>query len=266
MALSAILIADAAKAHEGDVVKRRGGDLVVAVSLRRNDGRFTLYNLSIDGRTSEPTVRERTTEHLPSFCPDRHINADGTFCLSWTEADPIPVRDVSSANEWWSCLIKYLQLQEATTQLRRWPSTRQWAHGGAADAQLRAEMSAAALGPEFRRALDGGRLRVVRAPHRAAFVALFDGRRRLYSIWEKAERVVTLRQHCLCGSRLTIRECADHAKQAVELVRAIQEWTAAEQAFWRQYAGHSCCGTLATCPLNPVLAPPRSTQLTAQAA
>ena len=67
--------------------------------------------------------------------------------MGWEDADPLVVIDTGTAAIWWGRLLKFLNLQESTTRLRRWPSIREWAHGDAAVAQRRAEICAKALGP-----------------------------------------------------------------------------------------------------------------------
>jgi hypothetical protein len=253
------------------VLQRHGGDLQVAVGLRRPDGRIIRYALAVDARTREPKVREKAPENLPAFCPDRHINRDGSFCMNWQSADPIYVTDETSAREWWSRLLKYLRLQEAAKQLRRWPSKLAWAHGAAADAQRRAEVCSIALGPAFQDALAAKRLRVTRRSGQPKFVRLEDDGRRLYSVWIHAKRVATRRQRCLCGSGRPLCSCADHADRAAELVTVLEAWAAGERAFWRQFDGRACCGTLSSCPLRAALSPasmptPPSIAATARAA
>ncbi len=249
------LIAELAAAHEASVVERDGGHLVVAVSLRRPDGRTTRYSLAVDARTIEPKVREKTPQNLPAFCPNRHINQDGSFCMSWRAADPNCVTDEASARKWWGLLLKFLRLQEVATQLRRWPNKRGWAHGAAAEAQRRAEICAMALGPAIEHALGAGRLRVIRSSRQPRFLRLEDGGRRLYAVWREAKRVATLRQRCFCGSGRPLRSCADHADRAAELVAALEAWKAGEHAFWSHLRGHTCCGTLSECSLKPSKSP-----------
>jgi E2 ubiquitin ligase family protein len=244
------LIADLAAAHEASVLERDAGHLVVAVSLRRPDGRATRYALAVDARTTEPKVREKTRQNLPAFCPNRHINQDGSFCMSWRAAKPICVTDEASAQEWWTLLLKFLRLQEAATQLRRWPNKHAWAHGAAAEAQQRAEVCAIALGPTIEHALAAGRLRVTRPAGQPNFARLEDGGRRLYSVWRQARRVATLRQRCFCGSGRPLCSCTDHADRAAELITSLEAWEAGERAFWRQLQGRACCGTLNACPLT----------------
>lgn len=255
---TADLIADQAEAYEAHVLRRSGGELLVAAALRRSDGRVVPYALSIDARSTVPKVREQTPDRLPGFCPDRHINADGTFCMGWQAADPLNVVDPTTAGEWWARLLKFLRLQELATKLHRWPGGHEWAHGDAAIPQRRAEICAKALGPAFEQALAARLLKVAKRRGRAGFKALMNGERRLYSVWIAPERVATSRQACFCGSGRTLRSCSDHADRAAELVFAIEAWERAEKEFWRLARGRPCCGTLTTCPLKTTPEPANS--------
>ena len=244
----AALIGDQAEAHEASVLGSAGESLFVVVRLRRPSGKIVPYRLRIEAVSSEPKVREETPENLPTFCPNRHINVGGYFCLSFPSQDPLPVLNADSAGAWWARLLKFLNLQETASALRRWPTTREWAHGDAAGHQCRAELCAAALGPRFTEALDRRRLTAKRSG--TAFLQVRDGEKRLYSVWSKERRVATLRQACPCGSGLPIVACGDHAKRAAELSFALLAWTKAEGEFWDYARTQPCCGALRDCPLR----------------
>lgn len=242
------LLGEQAEAHEACVLDTVGDTLSVLVRLRRASGKVVHYRLRIEASGPEPKVREEAPERLPAFCPNRHVNVGGYFCLSFSAADPLPVRDVSSAMAWWARLLKFLNLQESASTLRRWPTTREWAHGDAAKHQCRAELCAVVLGPRFAEALNQRRLSA--KPTGNNFVRLHDGKTRLYSVWSEARRVATLRQACPCGSGQPIITCGDHAERAAELPFALLAWRKAEQEFWDSARGQTCCGTLRDCPLR----------------
>lgn len=261
----AALVGGQAEAHEASVLGSTGNTLFVFVRLQRPSGRVVPYRLRIDADSPEPKVREETPERLPAFCPNRHINIGGYFCLSFASEDPLPVWDADSAEAWWAHLLKFLNLQETASALRRWPTTREWAHGDAAPHQCRAELCAAALGPQFTEALDRRRLTAKRSG--GAFIQVRDGKTRLYSVWSKEHRVATLRQACPCGSGLPIVACGDHAMRAAELPFALLAWTKAEREFWAYARTQTCCGTLRDCPLREPVPPLAANEVqTAQAA
>lgn len=232
------------------MLNNHGGQLVASLRLRRSGGTIVPFVLAIDARHAEPEVREQRPDRLPAFCPNRHINDGGNFCMDFSKVDGLPVVDSVTARAWWERLWKFLSLQVTAEQLRRWPNRLQWAHGDAASHQLRAETCADALGSKYSRALASDQLRVVPRPSRPSFVALHDETRRLYSVWVKPSRVATLRQPCVCGSGLPFRSCGDHAERAAELVVALQAWQQADREFWRHFAKRQCCGSLDVCPLK----------------
>lgn len=242
------LIGEQAEAYEASVLGSGDDALSSLIRLRRASGKIVPYWLRIEADGPEPKVREETPNRLPTFCPNRHINVGGYFCLSFPSEDPLPVRDADSARNWWARLLKFLNLQETTSSLRCWPTTREWAHGDAATHQSWAERCVVALGPRFIEALDRRRLTVKRSG--GAFLQVRDGNVRLYSVWEKEHRVATLRQSCLCGSGLPIIACGDHASRAAELPFALLAWKKAEEEFWRYARTQSCCGSLRDCPLK----------------
>lgn len=244
------LIAARAADHEASVLAQNGDELLVVVRLLRSDGRRTSYSLTVDARSPTVRVREHAPQRLPAFCPDRHINRDGGFCMNWARADPLDVTDDTAADRWWGLLLQFLRLQERAAKLHRWPSHRQWAHGDAARHQQRAEICATALGAPFVTALEARRLHVTRTGRRPRFMRLQDGARTLYSVWVNLPRVATLRQGCPCGSGRVLRNCGDHARRAVELVEAWQAWRREEARFWEELQHMECCGTLASCPLK----------------
>lgn len=245
----ASLIAEQAEAHEASVLGGSGGDLSVAVHLRRSSGRVIPFNLVIETLGRAPRVREARPLRLPRFCPDRHIGIGGYFCLGFTPEESLAVTDEASARAWWARLLKFLHLQVTAAVLRRWPSRHEWGHGDAAFHQAEAERRAASLGPRFSQALARRRLEVRHRRRAAAFLELWDGGRKLYSVWARERRVATLRQACVCGSGRPLAACGAHAAAAAELPFDLLAWEREERAFWREAKDQPCCGSLLTCPL-----------------
>lgn len=236
--------------HEALLVRRNGALIDVDVRLRLADGSVREYALTLSVSGELVGAKERVPNRLPAFCPERHINKDGTFCLTWQDGRPLLVRSLAEAQTWWATLLQFLRKQEIASQLMRWTG-KAWAHGNAAKFQDEAEKSAAALGPSFLSALEAGRLNVrKKRAASGAFLQLRDGERRLYSVWEEFSRVATLKQRCLCGRNIQLRACGTHARNAADLVVALVKWQRAELDFWKDYEGASCCGTMADCPLR----------------
>lgn len=228
------------------LLRRRGSTLLVSLQVLRPGGQSIPFVLEIEAGNREPKVREQSPTQLPSFCPERHINAGGWFCLNFPQAEPLNVHDADTADEWWRRVWKFLTHQFSAARLRRWPTNTAWAHGTAATYQERAEACAAELGLE--RALRAGDLKIIRR-RGSRFLGVHEGKRRRYSTWIVDKRVATLRQPCLCGSGRVLRSCGDHAKRAVELAFAIEAWRKEEAAFWLSMKGRTCCGTMDNCPI-----------------
>ncbi|MFN3465088.1 MAG: E2 domain-containing protein, partial [Terricaulis sp.] len=56
---------------------------------------------------------------LPASCPERHINADQSFCLGYP---PRIVDDAYSASRWWNDLQRFMFLQAVAVETGVWPS------------------------------------------------------------------------------------------------------------------------------------------------
>lgn len=237
------------------VVRERGMEFVLPVP--RPGGRAPAFAIVAEADGEMVHAREAAPVRLPAFCPERHINDDGSFCLGWQEVDDLGVRDGETAHAWWARLVRFLSLQERAAHRRRWPDDRAWPHGGAARHQHRAEGAATRLGPSYVADLAARRLQVVRKGRGAggAGLRIMRDRRRVYAVWEDARRPVNLRRACLCprGQHpipTVLRSCMDHAEAAVELAMALRDRDRAEAEFWARLRGRPCCGTMDGCPLG----------------
>lgn len=242
-----------------------GGTCVISVPqtatldlpIRLVDGRTLPYKLHLrqDGEWIE--ARESTTHHLPGFCPERHINYDGTFCLFYAGANPLPVSDEPSARAWLETIYKYLKLQERARTLRRWPNGSAWAHGDAARHQLRAQKAASAISGKIANDLAVNQLGLKRRKSKERpILDVISGTVPLFSVWEKPQRVINQKRRCFCGlygrrRPKRIRRCHDHARQATELAFALRDREEAERQYWDSMHGKPCCGSCDSCPLSP---------------
>lgn len=202
-------------------------------------------------------VKEKVPDHLPRYCPERHINGDSTFCLGWSGEESLSVTDEASAKQWWTRLVAFLLLQQRAHKLRRWPGE-SWAHGSAAKHQQSAEKHAKALGQNFENDLKLGKFKVVRIArglHQGPLLKLFKEEKTVVNVWERWKRVTNKKQPCICeGSkkkkRVRFRSCYNHASHAAALVDALWNMQIAEESFWRMNKRASCCGTMNYCPLK----------------
>jgi len=234
----------------GALIRKSGKGADFRLPVVVADGSVTEYRLSVSSRGDQLLCSETSPAHLPACCPDRHINRDGSFCITWASRLPIRVVDLSSADTWWQTVYRYLQEQHRAARKRKWPTKGDWAHGEAAQEQLRAETAAAALGGRFPSDLKHGRLKVTKKGH---FRRLTGPGGWLYSVWIAFDRVATLRQPCFCPEgarkRVPLKACGQHALAAAELVLGIVGREREEQRFWKSLEGQPCCGTMDDCPL-----------------
>jgi hypothetical protein len=229
----------------------------VDVPVPLPDGTVSTYAITMQACGAMVEAREGAPARLPAFCPERHINIDGSFCLGWAEVDPLAVNNEQDAWNWWARLVKFLLLQERAARRRRWPGGPAWAHGDAAAEQLRAERAAARLGDPFVDDLARNRLTIARqgsSSNGPALRVCRDGVW-LFSIWETAKRPVNLRRRCVCKTgegrpSTVLRNCGTHSQDAVELALSLRDREREEVKFWKALAGRMCCGTMDGCPLD----------------
>jgi hypothetical protein len=219
-----------------------------------------LIEITRVGNTAKAGELEPRT--LPAFCPERHINFDGSFCLYWTELEPHTINSDEAAAEWWGKLLIFLLRQGVASATRSWPARGDArAHGPeAARFQAVAEFNASTLGKAFIHSLEEQRFstKEKRVSREGRVRLLLDGRRML-SVDRGRRCVMTLRQRCKCDpagvGTLPISACADHARALAEFTLALDGWRAAEQQFFDDFKGSSlkCCGTMDNCPLADLL-------------
>lgn len=231
------------------------------ISVPRAGGDRHDFELSLSVVSSAITVREAPPPRLPSFCPDRHINFDGSFCLGWGPTSPPIVVDNDSARAWWTAVVRFLQLQLTARERGVWANTiNDWAHGEAADHQALAEAAADKLGPRFRADLSAGKFSVVREAH--SRVARLELRRSGAHVGRivlaRPARLKDRKVLCPCDgpSESNVGECHDHADQLIAFTLELWRWQRAEAKFLREFVkrGASCCGTLSECKLRDAIA------------
>tara|TARA_R110002072_G_scaffold1084_13_gene8980 strand:+ start:2665 stop:3462 length:798 start_codon:yes stop_codon:yes gene_type:complete len=225
-------------------ISREGGQLQFGAQLTRAGGILTRkYNLRVFLRTDRVFVTEgQSKKTLPSFCPNRHINPDGCFCVGYNAGQKIQSEE--TGHLWWTQLGVFLQLQETAEETRRWPHYAFMSHGNeAAQKQLEAEAAAEELGmvPEYQQAMrhDTGPLMV--------FLKL---------VQVKVGRIVNGRAACICGRTtrkgmlLQRRNCYAMGLSCLPVLEAQRRVN--EIKFWRSimHGDQECCGTMDNCPLK----------------
>lgn len=251
------LIVDVAPKYGGTCFRYSGKSyLTLSLPIELSDGRIIPYSLTVTQYENVLKVKESTPKNLPAFCPERHINSDGTFCLGFGSDFPREVSNEENAVIWFETLYKYLQTQARAANLRVWPGNSQWAHGDASSHQLKAMVASSKISTEIRASFDNGELTLRRSSSRRRKIleVLILGKV-IFRIWEQSAKVINTKRACFCKSSgrkrpKRIGRCGDHALQAISLAFAIRDLESEEAKFWVAYAGSSCCNTCDACPLK----------------
>lgn len=251
-----LLVANCAEQEEL-IVEQQIDGLLLSIPVMLNDGAIVSFHIQITFENGKLCAKETPSkpQNLPPFCPERHINGDGSFCLSWGKDDPLQVQDQDSARRWLETLTTYLRTQLRVNNRRIWPGS-SWAHGEAADHQLSAQQVAASLGPEFLDELKSARLHVeMRTDWGSDGGALYLYRddQLCYAVWNTSGRVARFRQDVSGKRRRKRWQHLRSERNAVligQLATALWKWKKAENNFWNSFRDRECCGTMDGCPLR----------------
>jgi len=194
--------------------------LLFTFGLNLPDGDTITFDLRVEAHVGGGiTVRERQAKRLPAFCPERHINSDGTFCLGYgDEVLASGPRTLMEAQRWWETMGWFLRLQYLAEVTGQWKA-RAWPHGEAAKYQQEIE----SLMERLPRAVLGAR-------ESAA-----------------ASRNPLIRPQCPCLSGKSFDAC--HREDLLNLTTLERRRDAAERAYSASLDGRSCCGTMRHCVL-----------------
>ena len=128
-------------------IKQRGSRQLQASiqPIKVSGAKARRYDVNVNQTASGLKVSETAvSKRLPNSCVERHINPDGTFCITYAEAAKIT--DEQSALSWWFQLEQYLLYQEYAEKHGVWPLHAGLSHGYAADIQLQMESIATEIG------------------------------------------------------------------------------------------------------------------------
>lgn len=254
------LIVAASTMHEAETIDRKAVEAVFVVDIKRIDGKRVRYRILVTAHGTEVSAKEDgTPRRLPTFCPDRHINVDGSFCLYWSDEFAIQITDVEAANYWWITLREFLLMQERADYAREWTSDG-WAHGKAARYQFDALNAATIIGKRVVAATQRQQLTVskIETKNPANGVTL--------QLSLAGTQVCRVRQNNMCVTgqcnfrnfrfrrrgkatrKLGSREKV--SKAYAKLTIALWNWKVAEDEYWLGHSGKECCGKLDSCRLR----------------
>lgn len=179
---------------------------------------------------------------FPAFCPERHINRDGSFCIGLNYSTmPITEKNV---DDWWQVLLAFLQDQLLAERTGVWRSENSLSHGEtAAHYQIRAEALAEKLflRDEYSKAM------VSRTNWLKTLIdEVSYGHRRLDN--QLTQELTN--QSAKFG--LSDPDSKLNKKRAKKLVCMEQKRRKAEVYFWQQARNEKlkCCGKMKTCQLG----------------
>lgn len=193
---------------------------------------------------------------LPDFCPNRHINSGGYFCLGLEE-----YLINLNVEEWFILIKDFLKRQISVTKYKVWPSIYpQWSHGElAAKYQKIVEdnlkkINFKELGFEI------NELHLQKKENKAfpneAYYFLYHGSKLILMSFN--EKVHNKRNTCICTkvgkrSHITIGKCKKQcAKVLFNIAYYEEKRIAAEEDFWTFVKSHHvrCCNTMNECGLK----------------
>ena len=177
---------------------------------------------------------------LPKFCPQRHMNDDGTFCLGLHAEQTLAKKD--GANAWWRKLHVFLTCQDTASETRLWPPKIEISHGKAGETEILAENLAETLEmlDEYQLAVREDRGPIAEAVKR---------------IHKSTGRLINGRAACVCNRRYKTgelklrRQCWRTNERCLPILE--QGRRTEEKNYWNSLKGKQpCCGTMDDCPLK----------------
>jgi hypothetical protein len=214
--------------------------LIEAAVPRPNGGCWPVVTIEISiAKDGKLQAREFPARRWPTFCPQRHINKGGHFCLGLAEV-PI-VNDTDSAQRWWEILSLHLQTQFVADATKLWPRELEWDHGEAGEVQAIME----------RMAEQHGLLNDVRSAHFYGEGWLAG---ELPRLTKKEDRLVNGRSPCPRGCKKRkhpiLRRACPKREAVFQLVRMEREKRRQSKLFWEAAKKEKCCGKMKNCPLK----------------
>lgn len=230
---------------------------VIDLKITRSDAHRVVYRLLLIAKDHVVSAQELTPEKLPTFCPQLHINSNGTFCLGWEGEINTQITDKESAQRWWLRLHNFLRLQQRATKLKAWPS-KQWAHGQAAIYQQKAEQIAKLLGQDFVEDIENSSFQthILKRTHKhMPLLGLYRKNHLTYVVSINNQKVLNKQQACICmhgdiKRHRRLKSCSNHAELGAAFAISLYEWQKKEQEFWESFKGHKCCGLMSGCQLR----------------
>lgn len=228
-------------------------NLCFTLNVPMSSGKRKAFELTATQSDSELLIKE-SGGCLPNFCPNRHINMGGYFCLG-LKVDSLEISD------WISNVKKYLRAQVYVNKHQTWPKNiEEWSHGNAAHYQELVEnglikLRGNNLNIEFRKI----ELKEVSptkcCQHQPHYHLYYDSKLIATGIDNK---VLNKRAPCICitdGSakrkHKTIGGCKNECLKTLYQIPFNEKNRFLEDnKFWNYFKNQKCCMTMSICRLN----------------
>ena len=226
------------------------GDIQLTLKIASNKGRRTSFDLIISEVNNQLKVKE-IGDILPEFCPNRHINPDGSFCLG--------ILDDWIAENWIKSLREFLQAQLFCNDHKKWSKNyKQWSHGDAATYQLYVEELLKTINLKDL-GLNLNSLQLFNVESRLFeenYFHIYHEDKLIFMGTEK--KIHCKRQSCICtpsGRRkhVTLGKCSKKCAEIILKILINEELRKKEEVvFWDTFKGSTlkCCKTMENCELN----------------
>lgn len=228
-------------------------NLSFALNVPLLSGKRKLFNLKATQDNERLLIKENSGR-FPCFCPNRHINLGGYFCLG-LEVDNLEMLD------WITCVKEYLRAQEYVAKHRKWPkSIKEWSHGEAAQYQKLVEDGLKLLNANNIN-IDFKKIKLIKAGRNKQYPNQF-----YYHLYYDSELIVTgiedkplnKRASCICiadGSgrnrHKTISNCNHQCTKILYQIPFNEKRRVSEEdRFWKACDDKYCCMTMDECKIK----------------
>jgi hypothetical protein len=186
---------------------------------------------------------------FPARCPERHIQADKTFCLGLVQLN---IQSTDIAHQWWRQFEQYIRCQSVAEQTGLWPLEHALDHGDAGKHHLRALEISESLNirTEYDAAYNG----------EESWITSRD-----FRLLGKDDKPINGRSPCPRGcrhkrrpSRPIVRKSCKSRALLLELVICERKRRLELERYWASCRkdGETCCGRMRRCGLPPASAQP----------
>ncbi|MFV5585377.1 E2 domain-associated cysteine-rich protein [Acinetobacter oleivorans] len=228
----------------------------IEFSLKVTDlsGKRVKFNLQAIQVRNKLKIRE-TDNRLPSFCPNRHINSDNSFCLG-TDEDLMNI----TVKDFYQKITSFLKAQLQVEKFKCWPfDYSEWAHGDGAIYQKKVEENLMKIDLKSI-GISLNKLNLVEKKNKSfpdqKYLQLFHGSNLLVTYVDGIPH--NKRNSCICtkyGKRkhITLKNCKRQcAKILYNIASNELKRIDAEAKFWERCKAlnSKCCQTMSECGLK----------------